>query len=579
MHRNYTGFRLATDNNNANAVSLFNASNVPRTLTGSTDVTFGESPDQSNILISVSQSKTDLLNGITNTATWNADSVTPQLPYNNPTNQPGVPLASGTTVIINSVSNTQLSLTPSTTTPVGYQWFVVNESTVGTVTLSAVSGATMFGCTSLAPQQGVWVRLIATDFYILLNTPVYIDPAVVANMIQTLEGTALCTISANNTIITPTTYAAATTIVLAAGTTGCSVALAPIAASAGFHWYVVNATSNTVPITYSSNPLLPTVVCTVYGGTTIGANSAIVIRQCGVGDFVVVGTPDDLGVVALMSAVFNSSAPTNPAVLQLPSGAAPAGSTTTMNGPNGQVQLYALTTGVAGCEWLVVNATLSTIPVTGVMWDVNTPAPTVHGAAYIPTGRVALIRQYSATEFEVLISHPEDASPQSLSYFRRETYNPGTGVSVIHLPRHPTNSGPILKHNTLINVTAANTIVYLWQEFILPVGGYVYQFLNSSSTDVQYQPASGVTGFNGAKCNNSTSAYWQGANTGGLVTIGIDSATRNMTLQDTVMTLPDVFRAGSGLLATSNQAGACGCRLGHWTTTPPDFLGRMNTYA
>ena len=189
---------------------------------------------------------------------------------------------------------------------------------------------------------------------------------------------------------------------------------------------------------------------------------------------------------------------------------------------------------------------------TGVLWDANnTPAPTVHGVSYIPVGRVALIRQYSATEFSVLLSHPEDASPQSLSYFRRETYNPGASVSVIHLPRHPTISGPILKHNTLITVTAANTIVYLWQEFLLPMGGYVYQFQNSSTTDILYKPGSGVTGFNGATYNGTSASYYQGVNS--TLTIVIYSTTRNMALYDgTDISLPSVFRAGCGISASSD---------------------------
>jgi hypothetical protein len=561
MRRNHTTYCASTPptvHSNSDVVSLFNSQNIPRSLIGTEDVTINQSPNEETLTVAISDSKTNLLNGIINTNTWIADSVSPQLPY---AVEPLVPLTSGTTVRIN-LSDSVLTLIPSTSTPIGYQWFVTNNSTTNVV-VSATSGVTTYGSTLIAPLQGAWVRLVAIDVYLLLTTPENIDTTLLANLTDVLEGTSLLTISDSDTEIMPNMHSGGTTIVIAEGTTGCRIVLHANAATVGLLWYIANGTTNSIQITKD-------VACTVLGKTTINKKSASIVRQYATDKFMIIGAADDLDLIR--STVFNDSAPTNQGILDLPNDAAPMGSTTTMDGPNGEVRLHALSEQAAtGAEWTVVNATTNVIPVKCVTWDNDTtPAPSLHGATFIPMGRVAIIRRYTATGFLVILSHPEDASPQSFNYFTKHTYNPGS-TTVIHVPRHPTLGGPVLKNNTLVTVTAPNTMVYIWKEYLLPVGGYIFQFQNNSSTLLTFErPGStagrepGVAGFTGAMIIPDTSLITCGS--GAAFVFVVDPATLDMAVYYDMAprVLPPFVRAGSGFvaMATINKV-----RLGPTTST------------
>jgi hypothetical protein len=540
MRRHRNTVCVGTDVSDPGAVSLFTSKSVPRSVFGDTDIDINVLSDH-RLSVSVSDTRTDLLNGMMNSETWSPDSQTPTLPFFDDTH-PTVPLPSGTTVLVTQ-ANTVLSLTVSGTTPVGFQWFVINTHSESDLTLVVHTGATMYGFGVITSRHGALIRLCSVDQFLVLETPSRMA-STVSQLVTTLTASTPVIEPVASTIIELHTHASGATIVKTNPTS--TIQLASDGATVGSFWYVVNNCPSTATIEARDGDTI-----VVHGGTTVQSMRSVLIRHCELGTFVVVGTPVDTSIEQLMSEVFGSSVPTNAGVLHLPSDDAPAGSTTIMNGPCGEVWLHSLASGI-GQSWFVTNATPREVPVFGVV-DGSVAAPTLYGAAFIPVGRLATIRQYTSSAFTVMLSHPEDTTPQSVSYFRTEVYTPGS-IATVDIPRHPNNAGPLLKTGAWIVVTASDTVVNLWRETSMNVGGFVFHIQNNSSTNIAF--VSG-TGGAGATVNGLTTYSLP---VGGRVTIGILDDTRHMRADTNPLQLPykpntptESYRAGSGILLMNNN--------------------------
>ena len=360
---------------------------------------------------------------------------------------------SGTTIQITQ-PNTMIELLSGQSGSIGFQWYVVNAHTTASVTIATDTNAVLYGPTTIQPLQCALVRQCSTNAFLVI---VSFRMEMIASLLATVLSTDVRLFAnANDATATVTAEPSGASLILS--TASATVQLTPNAATAGSHWYVANATSVAIAIVAGTNTNNDTAV--VFGGSSIPAGRAILIRQFSSTRFVVIGIPITDSVKAV---VYNSTVGvSSDGLLQLPDDAQhPNGSTVLVSGSTANTSVRIISIDSGGTRsWYVVNNTNMEIPI--VPTATTLAAPDLRGSTYIPVGGVLLLRQYSTSGFMSIVSHPADATPNVVSggsYLPSQT-SAGT----------PIRNGSTIDLSSTMNIYSdSRTVGYTW-------------FLNNNST-------------------------------------------------------------------------------------------------
>jgi hypothetical protein len=337
----------------------------------------------------------DGLAGVCNNAQWIPTEPAVTLPAG---------VQSGTAIQITQ-PDTTVTLQSGDSSSIGFQWYVVNAHTTSSVTIGVAPDIVVYGPRTVQPLQCALVRQCSTDAFLVIAS---FQMDIVVSLLTSILSTEAIT-CATPGAIGVTTHPDGSTLILS--TAAATVVLTPNPATAGWHWYVANATDTGIPIIAGTDANDETAV--VFGGSSIPEGRAILIRQFSVSRFVIVGiTPID----PLIAMVFNSTVGVSgDGLLQLPDDMQhPNGSTILLSGTTAgtSVRIVGSDTGISR-SWYVVNNMDVEVPI--IPTATTLVAPDLQGSTYIPVGAVLWLRQYSATGYMSIISRPDDATPHVLS--------------------------------------------------------------------------------------------------------------------------------------------------------------------
>ena len=366
---------------------------VIATLTGSSGINVSTPTGNNDTNVNVSLD--DGLAGVCNNTKWIPTGSAVSLP---------VGVQSGTAIQITQ-SDTIVTLQSGNASSVGFQWYVMNTHTTSSITIAVATNAVLYGPSTIQPLQCALVRQCSTNAFLVIAS---FQMDIVASLLSTVLSTNEIT-CATPGAVSVTTQPGGSTLILS--TASATVVLTPNPATAGWHWYVANATNAAIAIVAGTDTNNETAV--VFGGSMVPAGHAILIRQFSTTQFVIVGiTPNG----SLTATVFNSTVGvSNDGLLQLPDDVQhPNGSTILVSGTTTSVCITSRSDSGSTRSWYVVNNTNTEISIVPTA-TTTLAAPSLQGSTYIPVGAVVLLRQYSATGFMSIVSQPEDVTPNVLS--------------------------------------------------------------------------------------------------------------------------------------------------------------------
>ena len=425
-----------------------------------------QTPSHPDVTIALASTWKAGIAGVCNNSLWTPSELTVTLPCNVSTNP--VPLASGTTIQLGT-SGSSIVFEAGHPVSVGYQWIVLNAHATASVTIGKGSGVSLYGATVIAAKECAFVRQYSESGFLVLSVPTNAVGRVFNNLLSTNNNVSTTTSLGSGTVLL--THNAGTTIII--DTPLGVVQLRPNTNTIGWYWYVVNATNATVPVAATVNATTG-MTATVSGGSSIVAGRAVLIRQISETEFVFVGYVPDANVESIQSTVFNSTVGLSAVDTQLPDDANhPNGSTVLMNGSVGSALRIVSSGGLAtGRSWYVVNNTggeVAIVPMVG-----GAAAPSLHGAQYIPVGRVIRLRQYAPNGYHAFVSHPNDTAPNVVL----------SAASTFFLPS-ALSSDPPLRNGSTVDLTGNSLVLYGDSRTV----GYVWFLNNNSTSRLTIQPS------------------------------------------------------------------------------------------
>ena len=463
-----------------------------QTLKGATGMSVSDStiPGGPCLDVSLSTEWQQKLNALVASPMRTASTTTVRLPYEQPGDVATV-IASGTITMVPLASSTlTLDGTPLNTMSVGYQWYIVNTHPTASIAIvGGANGPTLYGARSILANGVALVRQCGTNMYLVFAVLDIDVPSVLSLLDQSMNVNTVDTTASPSVTDLTVNAPSGTTVRLIA--TPATIVLNPNDGTVGNEWYVVNGTATSATITLgvrnvTVNGVLTSVQATAIGNANVPSGRVVLVRQYNPAAFLILGTFEDARVAKLMDAVF-ATTDTSDVIVPQPrlfdSRVAPAGSTTVMNGPSGEVRLYEESTNV-GKWWYVVNDTSQDIPLKQTSGSIMTGY-----LQSIPKGRAAVVKQYATASFNATIAQPTDRTPQTIKGFRVQEYYPGLTTTVIHVPYNPDGTGAELKACSLIHITAPNTVVYVhiglpYSLYGQPTDRGTYHFLNESNSAV-----------------------------------------------------------------------------------------------